>query len=151
MSSRKELYHNYIKELGKYNPDFLFKTSDEIADNFRKINDWYDLSWFDIYDGIECVGFIIVTNGDHCPVEYDYYISEVYIDPAHRGKGLMTRTLERLVKTNLGIWGLYIIANNEPAIKFWNDFYKIAKIKTIPPRVNKSWQYGCIEESFKTS
>ena len=78
-SIREKLYHDYIRELGNYNPEFLFYSNEELKKNYEEISNWYDITWFDVYYGAKIVGFIIIATGDHCPVDYDYYIAETFV------------------------------------------------------------------------
>lgn len=160
--TRKQLYIEYIKELGQYNLDLV--TAPLLADHskghkmdldaalgtqYEDVSTWYDLNWFDIYDGIELVGFILVTTGDHCPPDVDYYISECYVDPKHRNKGIMTKYLKTLFSNNKGVYGLYVLSANKPAKEFWRKKYKEFNVTKLPVRKDSmAWKYNCIEDKF---
>ena len=121
-----------------------------IKDNYNFISSWYDITWFDIFDGMENVGFIIIATGDHCPIEYDYYILEAYIKPESRKRGLMINMLEAIFKNNPGTYGCYFMIQNKDALKFYKRISKKFKFKPAQIRTDsKAFEYDCIEKAFK--
>ena len=162
--TREELYINYIKEMGHLNLNIVLaplmaqqrqgnKKPDldqAIKDNYNFISSWYDITWFDIFDGMENVGFIIIATGDHCPIEYDYYILEAYIKPESRKRGLMINMLEAIFKNNPGTYGCYFMIQNKDALKFYKRISKKFKFKPAQIRTDsKAFEYNCIEKAFK--
>lgn len=125
--TRERLYCAYIEELKFFNPVLQNKTvENEIAD-YNTVSNFDDLTWIDIYDGPEKVGFVLVATGEHCPVDADYLIMETYVHPNHRSKGLCFKTIEKLFTDNPGNCGLFILNSNVEAHKFWNKIFESHK------------------------
>ena len=82
--TRERLYRAYIEELKFFNPILRTQTNKDILANYKEVSSFEDLFWFDIYDGPEVVGFLLVANGTHCTKDADYMIMELYIHPNHR-------------------------------------------------------------------
>lgn len=120
MSSREQLYYDYVTELKIYNPNLIFVDNDQIFKNYKEVAAFTDLEWIDIYAGMECVGFILLANGPHCPVNYDWFIMECYIAPEFRRRNLMTDALNKLFSSHHGTFGLFILSANIVASIFWN-------------------------------
>lgn len=124
MAGREQLYHDYVNELKMFNPNLIFVDAASIFKQYKEVSQFPDLTWIDIYDGVENVGFILLTNGSHCPVTYDWFIMECYIDQAHRRKGLMTQAMKNVIRKYDGTFGMFILAANKQASEFWDHFMK---------------------------
>lgn len=119
MASREQLYRDYVTELKMYNPNLIFVDNDQIFKNYQEVSAFPDLEWIDVYSGVECVGFILLTHGSHCPVNYDWFIMECYIDSDHRREHLMTDALNQLFSSHQGTFGLFVLSSNLTASEFW--------------------------------
>lgn len=158
MASREQLYRDYITELKLYNPNLIFLDNDQMFKNYREVSSFSDLEWIDIYDGIECVGFVLLTNGSHCPENYDWFVMECYIDPGHRRKHLMQQALDQIMQTHHGTFGLFNLCQNLVAGTFWTNYLskstkgKRFELKRIPiekPSIPSS--IDCYEIAFAVS
>ncbi len=121
--TRERLYRAYIEELKFFNPELKNKSTKEILANYKEVSAFKDLFWFDLYDGPEVVGFILVVNGEHCTADADYLIMETYVHPNYRGRGICFKAVEQLFKDNLGNCGLFILNTNKDAHKFWKQVF----------------------------
>jgi predicted acetyltransferase len=132
--TRERLYRSYIEELKFFNPMLQTKSVEDAIADYNAVSQFEDLTWIDLYDGIENVGFILVVTGEHCTADADYMIMETYVHPEHRGKGIAFAGVENLFKNNPGNCGLFILNTNIEAHKFWNliiDSHKDS-ILTLP-------------------
>ena len=137
--TRERLYQAYINELKFYNPILKTQSKSDIIAGYKQVSAFSDLTWFDLYDGPEIVGFLLVVTGAHCTVDADYFIMELYVHPNHRGKGIATRAVSQLIKENPGNVGLYILNLNIDAHKFWNRIYETHKDCVV--KLNTNGQY----------
>ena len=122
--TRDRLWKSYIEELKFYNPTLLSQTAEDMLASYENVSHFSDLTWIDLYDGPEVVGFILIVSGSHCPEDADYFIMEAYIQGTHRGKGIVYKAIDSIFKENPGKVGLYILNSNLVAFKFW---YKVLK------------------------
>lgn len=158
MASREQLYCDYITELKMYNPNLMFMDNTRIFKNFKEVSAFSDLEWIDIYDGVECVGFILLTNGSHCPINYDWFVMECYIDAKHRRNHLMRHAMDQMVQTHQGKIGLFVLCQNLVAGSFWNNYtsrttiwphLQLTKIPVMKTSVPSS--IDCYELAFEIS
>ncbi len=147
--SRESLYSSYINEIKFFNPNIRNIDADQIIKNYKEVSCFSDLFWFDLYYGPEVVGFILVTNGVHCPQCADYHIMEMYLKPQYRGKGIASKALDKLFSNNPGKVMFFTLETNVDANKFWGAYYSkhkenINKLKTenAPGCISHLWEIG---------
>ena len=89
--------------------------------------------WIDIVDSDlnKPVGFLVIGTDPNCHPDADYYIQEAYISPEYRRKGLMSKAVSDFIKEHEGTYCLFIIDNNEIALKFWSAVFKKTKYKSV--------------------
>lgn len=131
MASRQELYHNYLNELKMFNPNLILLKAEDIFKNYKEVSQFRDLEWIDIYHGVEIVGFILLTNGPHCPVAYDWFVMECYVDPKYRRKHLMKNAMQKVIQSHPGTFGMFILSKNKVAADFWNNFIQRKEPKSV--------------------
>ena len=146
--TRDKLYELYIRELSLYSEALRGYTNEDIARQYETVSHFDDLTWIDIYDGLEKVGFILITDFDHCPPNYGYYVMETYIHPKYRKKGLVTKTLLAFIENHPSSYGLHILKGNIDAISFWTKFFKHKEVKQIEARSGMDIPAQCIETGF---
>lgn len=158
MASREQLYYDYVSELKMYNPNLILMSNDQIFKNYKEVSAFTDLEWIDIYDGFECVGFILLTNGSNCPVNYDWFIMECYIDEKHRRHHLMRHSLDQVMRIHHGKIGLFILSQNLVASNFWKDYTSRTSIwphfelKRIPiTKTSVPSSVDCYEIAFEVT
>ena len=157
MATREKLYKDYMNELKMFNPNLIFLDVNDIFKSYKEVSNFNDIEWIDIYDGIECVGFIILANGIHCPPAYDWFIMECYIDSDHRRKGIMTNAVENMIQKHHGLFGMFILSRNEVAARFWDKFVQnrtIGDVKIEPKQVvfnSVPCNVDCYEKLFMVS
>lgn len=139
--TRERLYKAYIEELMFFNPMLRGKTESDVLADFNEVSQFSDLTWIDLYDGIEVVGFLLIATGKHCPKEADYLIMEAYTHPNHRGKGIMQKAVQTLFQNNPGKCGLFILQYNASALKFWDYIKKQNKVTALktPKMYDSTW------------
>ena len=137
--TRERLYRAYIEELKFFNPILRTQTNKDILANYKEVSSFEDLFWFDIYDGPEVVGFLLVANGTHCTKDADYMIMELYVHPNHREKGLAKRAVLNLFHQNPGTCGLFVLNLNIDAQKFWNRLKGTKELDIKELETNKQY------------
>lgn len=98
----KGLYHEFRHEI------------DELA--YPLIVSMPDVRVKGIYDGSECVGFMLVE-GD--------YIDALYVREGHRRKGLARKAVIEYVREYGLPRSLHIVNTNKAAKRFWNGIFKL--------------------------
>ena len=118
-----KMYKDYIKELKSIlkEPYFIIEAERNLNNIIDGINHKENTIWFDIDNG---KGFILLGFGDNCHPSCDYYIEEIYVAPEYRRKGLMEKSLRELLDKNKGVYSLYIVEANTPALSLWNKKLK---------------------------
>ena len=129
MSMNKiSMYVDYCIELDKYDPDeetYPINQAKQVAKEYLQRDDFV---WTPIYDGIDEVGFLITA--DDLPFFGNgKYICEAYIRPDHRKRGLMTQTVQEMLK-KCSIVHLEVFMAN-PAIWFWTHMFSETGFKEI--------------------
>ena len=148
--TREELYKLYLFELSLYSETVRSLSEDDILKQYAGVSSFNDLEWVDIYDGVERVGFILITTYEHCPAAYDYHIMETFILPKSRKKGLVKNTLLGFIKNHPGSYGLFILNRNVTAIGFWKRFLRNKEVEKIVPQSGLDIPSQCFELAFKT-
>ena len=158
MASREQLYRDYISELKIYNPNLIFMDNDQIFKNYAEVSSFSDLEWIDIYHGVECVGFVLLTNGSHCPPGYDWFVMECFVEEKYRKQHLMTQALDKIIEAHHGSFGLFILSRNVVAASFWKNYLdrertkENTKIEQIPVTENSIPSgIDCYELAFLVS
>ena len=127
--TEQELYWDYKNELWKM-------TGEQYSD--KEVWAWYlDILRCETYiiriiDTLktpEQIGFVFIGVGEACPKDADYYIWDCYIEPAYRRQHIMENTIQDFIKGHTGSYALYLIDNNEPAVKFWEKQFSTLKYK----------------------
>ena len=148
--TRERLYELYIAELATYSEGLKQLSRKDIRLQYETVSNLSDLDWVDIYDGVEVVGFVLITNGSHCPVNYDYHIMETYILPGKRKKGLVHRTILDYIGKHPGTYGLFILNLNIKAVAFWKRFLENKAIEKLDITKNPNVPQLCFEVGFST-
>lgn len=77
----------------------------------------------------EQIGFVFIGVGENCPKDADYYIWDCYIEPAYRRQHIMEKAIQEFIKDHPGSYALYLIDNNDPAMKFWEKQFSVLNYK----------------------
>ena len=109
------MFEDYCRELNKYDAGFTKEDMITLCLEYRRICDWIP-----IRDGKKEIGFIIIYSGHKLPMDLDYFIEQVYIQPKYRNGGIVKQTLSEIFKASPGKYGLFILDKNEPAKGFWH-------------------------------
>jgi len=129
--TRERLYDAYINEVAFFNPELRVAEERGLLLKAKDIESFTDTKWIDIYYGPEIVGFMIVANGSHCPIDADYLVMELFVHADYRRKHLAFDTVKGYFNKHHGRAGLYLISKNAHALMFWEDVKKKLNLKTI--------------------
>lgn len=145
----KNLYQFYIYELSEFKEfplNNFGKFEDSITNLYLIEEDL--LPYFIIYNE-KVVGFILIQSGNWSPSSsIDYYIGEFFILRMYQKNGLGYKAIKEVFKIHKGVYLVGQISSNIPAIKFWNNLYKIENIKTLN-FIEKNENYNFILQQFK--
>lgn len=115
-------YNEVLKNYGKENVMDFSESWKALEDNLTSYND-FKLFLFKNEHG-ESVGFVILQDIKQNEYGNDIsilYISDFYIAPTYRRKGIGTLAINELInKYGTRLWFWYVIKENKPAIAFWN-------------------------------
>ena len=110
---RKKMYFDYIVELCELcGAEKL--TQAEMARSYAEVTRNPFLKWEDVYaendreKQTNSVGFLIYGTFPECHPDADYYFAETYIKPDYRRKGIMKEKVQDFVKTNGGVYCLFV-------------------------------------------
>ena len=68
-------------------------------------------------------GFAFVcADKTHIPLEIDFELLDFYIAPKYRRQGIGTLAARQLFDSRRGVWQLFELAKNAPALEFWHGF-----------------------------
>ena len=127
--TEQELYWDYKNDLWKF-------TGEHYSD--KEVRSWYldilrsqtiILRIIDTLKTPEQIGFVFIGVGDACPKDADYYIWDCYLEPDYRRQHIMEKTVQEFIKDHSGSYALYLINNNEPAVKFWEKQFLVLNYK----------------------
>ena len=123
---RYQLYKDYVKELSeisKFVPSSS-ETHTEIC--FKHIFRNTTTIWIDIKEEITdiLIGFLILNKYPDCHPLTSFFITEAYVVPKYRRKGVMSRVIEEHANKHKEAYSLYILDDNETAKRFWYDTFK---------------------------
>lgn len=123
---RLALYKRYGDELNEICPEPADLAEEQKQNvileyiwNVRGCDQWIPI----LADGEE-VGMLIMSTPPNCHPETDFYISQAYVLPEYRRRGLMSAALEEYMASHVGKYGLIILQGNEEAEKFWFRFFE---------------------------
>lgn len=148
--SRFRMYRNYIKELSKYDRDLKYNTAFEINEWARSYMEDEEIgyaTWIDITCEDNLAGFLIISHwGGDCHPDCDHYISQAYVLPQYRHRGLMSTAVTSYVNDHPGTYGLDVLEKNMQADKFWKELLSRLEIEmiTLSPARSKE-----IESKYK--
>lgn len=129
MTNRVEMYLEYKRELCAVAGLKDENTKEGAEHDVEYACEALDAEWHPVKEGDKEIGFIILgigrnlTRNENEP-KVDYFIQETYIKPEYRRKGIMTKEVEKLLDQHKGIYGLYILSKNKPALAFWHTIIK---------------------------
>ena len=129
MTNRVEMYLEYKRELCALIGGESTITEQDAENDVYYATHSEDAKWIAVEDNNEEIGFIILGFGRNLmrgagEPTVDYFIQETYIRPEYRRKGIMTKEVEKLLDQHKGIYGLYILSKNKPALAFWHTIIK---------------------------
>lgn len=131
---KKQLYLDYCKELAVYYDDPSSAMTEEEAESaFEEYITSEDCSWRNIFaeDG-NLAGFLIIgKHGRFCHPDAMRSISEAYIKPEYRGKGLMKAEAGGYLSRHPGVFALLVLKKNRAAKGFWKHLFKIQNFSPI--------------------
>lgn len=112
-----EMYTDYCKELGQYftatRPMFLSEMKDTAIEY---LNDPFSV----IVYAEDRAGFMIISKpGGDCHPTADFTISQLYIRPAFRRRGIASKLVLDFVSAHPGIYTLDVLDKNSTAKSFW--------------------------------
>lgn len=99
----------------------------ELQESYRSYVEEPSTEWIDIFtDETTTVlaGFLIVGYPPNCHPHADFYIEESYIEPEYRRQGRMTLAVSQFIEAHEGVYCLFIIHKNEPALRFWPKIFQ---------------------------
>lgn len=121
------LYRKYVEELDKFRKKPLRLSEKEC----RQICDDYiqskNSSWHNIYDpeSGDFVGFVII--GKNYPEKHRdslRSVSQAYVLPQYRERGLMTAVMSDYLTRHRGTYSLLVLKENKYAAGFWKRFFE---------------------------
>ncbi len=120
---RRELYWEYLQELEVIRGEKWEETEAERrtwADDYltQSHHRWIDIRYMD-----QVVGFVIFSTAPECHPVCDYFLSQSYIKPEYRNKGLMTAVVTRFVKEHTGRYCMILLKKNVYAKKYWHNLF----------------------------
>lgn len=129
--TRLRLYHEYCRELNRYDP-LIYQDKNEVTKwATGYMNGQYD--WRDIYVNEKIVGFIILAHkGETLDIHprADHYIAQTYIQKEYRMKGFMEKyLLENVFGQHKGLYVMLVIDRNFGAKQFWEKILKKAEAR----------------------
>lgn len=112
-----EMYTNYCKELGQYftatRPMFLYEMKDTAIEY---LNDPFS----EIVYAEDRAGFMIISKpGGDCHPMADYTVSQLYVRPAFRRRGIASKLVSDFVAAHPGTYALDVLDKNSAAKSFW--------------------------------
>ena len=66
------------------------------------------------------LGLVIVTDSSCAPAAADWYVAELYLIRAARGRGIAGSVMRTVFEQRKGIWSLLVYQKNAPARAFWD-------------------------------
>lgn len=141
----------YLRELEviKGEPRSSFES---VRDEARGLLNHPEIKWHWLFDGERTLdnlcGFLAIGFRDNCHPDCDYFISQTYVEPGHRRKGLMSAFFKQWLDEHKGATlCMFIIDNNEIAKKFWLSLmpsigYEPMYLTEVLPPDGYTTQYG---------
>lgn len=141
----------YLRELSiiKCAPHNSFE---KLRDEAQGLLNHPEIKWNWLFDGEPTLenlcGFLAIGFRDNCHPDCDYFISQTYVEPGHRRKGLMSAFFKQWLDEHKGAkLCMFIIDNNEIAKKFWFSLmpsigYEPMYLTEVLPPDGYSTQYG---------
>lgn len=142
---------NYLRELSIIKGDPC-NSFEKRRDEARELLNHPQIKWHWLFDGEPTIenmcGFLAIGFRDNCHPDCDYFISQTYVGPGHRRKGLMSAFFKQWLDEHKGATlCMFIIDNNEIAKKFWFSLmpsigYEPMYLTEVLPPDGYSTQYG---------
>jgi predicted acetyltransferase len=79
--------------------------------------------------GLRTVGFAFVRSPESTQTGR-FSLAELYVDPAHRRRGLGRRAVEALFRAHPGAWELQVLESNPPARAFWDQLRSSPSVRS---------------------
>lgn len=142
-ADKHRMYRDYCRELDRFRKNPLAAADAEIDKWCEEYISSRYSTWQNIFsDDGKPVGFLIIGKaGNEKHPDAAYGISQAYIAPEYRGKGLMTDAVLRYVGEHKGIYGLLVIRGNTYAYDFWRKTFKMAGYRPY------SLDAGCVADN----
>lgn len=145
------MYMDYCRELEQY----FVKTEKMSRQNQRLTAEEY---LHDKYSRIifarPNIAFLIMTRaGGDCHPMADYEISQLYVNPEYRRRGIAKDLVVNFVKSHGGTYALDVLKGNKPAEAFWNKITKENGWKNawLPELRPENSIPDCVQHSFTAS
>jgi predicted acetyltransferase len=119
-------YERYVDELSQYT-DFYSRGEDGSWEP-DLLPDWLTLEELHphlIRTGGEVVGmsFVAAAPFPHMPPDCDHCLSEFWVDPAFRGRGIGAAAARLTFELFPGTWAFEVLNGNTGAVAFWERFF----------------------------
>lgn len=136
--NKLELFAAYLRELRKIRKEQILFT--EIFAIYEELQTGLETGlceWIDI----DNVGFVVIGKKEICPLEYDYYIIDTYIEPSSRRKGITSKIIRDYMCQHKGKYYLEVINDNKTALEFWHSIGELHKVPNWNIQDSKSTPY----------
>lgn len=117
-----ELYYKYKQELWEIDNMHPYSK--------QAVHEWYAEITGDagyivrIFNGNEQIGFIFIGTEPNCHEDADFYVQDCYILPEFRRRSIMSETVSEFLSEHPGVYSMFLIDQNVPAVNFWNKMFK---------------------------
>ena len=145
------MYMDYCEELEQY---FAETEKMSVQDRRLTAEEYIHDRYSRIILARPDIGFLVVTrSGGDCHPMADYAISQLYVRPEYRRRGIAKDLVVNFVKSHGGTYVLDILKGNGPAEAFWEkttaeNGWRDAFLPEIRPESSRP---DCVQRSFTAS
>lgn len=135
---RLELFDAYRRELELRHGSPLFGNEAERMRFAAALMD-EPYRWRDIHVVQGVVGFVVLGLDEAAHPDCDVHVSQAYVHPAYRRRGLLSGTIRREVRRHGGVWTLDVVSGNEAAAGIWRRAFASAGYEDASESVRRVW------------
>lgn len=125
-----DLYSSYKHELWQFTGDHY--SNEAVHSWYVDIieSESYLIRLYDISKKIgEQIGFVVIGVNSNCHRDANFYVQDCYLEPQYRKRHIMSDVVQEFIKQNPGVYCLFLIDTNLPAINFWNRMFQLQHYK----------------------